>query len=152
MFFTALRGGNRDMLDALYATLPLTRNDIVKSRYLLSVIITLVVMVIVYFTISFVIEEQSLYPVRAAIFPMCILYIAVLSPGAFKWGNSFIFPVMLLLALAANIVFDLVNIEEIYARIGISPVMSLILLYTGSLLLLYLSYRLSCRFYQKRDL
>ncbi|MDR0310154.1 MAG: ABC-2 transporter permease [Acidobacteriota bacterium] len=150
--------GKKDVLEVLYATLPLTRNDIVKSKYLLSVIVVLVFMASLFFSLNLLLtEKQDLYDLINILLPTYILSVAVLSPGSFKWGQclgnpSRLYTAVLLFSGFCFVIFVVDNIDEIYTRIGIPPVMTASILNIGSLILLYPSYRMSCKFYRARDL
>ena len=185
--FTMFDGGRQDKLEVFYATLPLTRGDIVKNKYLLSILILMVVIFPI-MLLSLWGESRYLYFIVAVIFPISVLIMSLSQSCFFKWGYSTMWFWQLIDALTVpiyrsmvanwghrharwipplvngmvivfffsivgfSIIFIIKNVEKIDVFIAAHPVIIFSLLYGGSLILFYSSYRLSCRFYEKRDL
>ena len=184
LMFLNIRGTKYN--SRFYVPLPLTRGDIVKSHYLLSIsVLTVVIFIILALLLGD--ESQYLYFIMAAVFPMPILIMSLSYPCQFKWGYHNMWFLQLIEALTVPVyrpmikwghhharwippfvsgmafvffflivglvaIFIIKNGEKINAGIAANPVMIFSLLYGGSLILFYSSYRLSCRFYEKRDL
>ena len=100
--FTVFDRRGRNKMEILYTTLPLTRSDIVKSNYFLSIFM-LAGVVFAILLLSLYNRSQYLYLITAAIFPIPVLIMSFAHPCLFKWGYSNMWFLQLIDALTVPI-------------------------------------------------
>ena len=168
-------------LDNLYLTLPITRIDIVKTRYSLSLIMQLsgiIFGVIVTILMSSILKDTSIFFERTftcdfktiwLLICGSLLFYSIINlsmfPTLFKIGYAkgkaigFYIPLAGVTVVIMGVYFAwflsegfqewLINtIDWIYSN----PILISGILLISSVLILYLSYSLSCKFYSNRDL
>ena len=146
----------KNRLEALHATMPLTRDDVVKARYLYSVCILAAVMLPPLVLKPFFLQVyEATYFIVAVAFMAVSFAIAVLYPLSFKIGYgkastifyiSFVLLIIISLFVARSLPQEFLNV---FAKLipATSPGKA-----TAGLLLLFLSYLLSLKIYRTRDL
>ena len=139
----------KNRLETLYVSLPLTRDDIVKAKYLSFVcLITFVTLTPPFMMLLFYQTNENIHFPMATLFLICSFFAAVLYPIAFKTSEK-----------TMNFIFMVTGISYV-VTVRSSPgiIIPLIELSTPSvmvivaLILLYLSYLLSLRIYRNKDL
>ena len=143
----------KNRMETLYATLPLTRDDIVKAKYLSFVcFLTLVTLPSPFIMSLFYPTNKNINFYMATYFLLCSFFAAVLHPLAFKASEktmNFIFMITTIFyvitgrSLMKNI--SHLNLNEL-------PTPLVMVMVIVALILLYLSHLLSLRIYRNKDL
>ena len=146
-------------LETLHATLPLTRGDIVKAKYLYTIcILVLIIFVPALFAPVFYPNNEKAYSFIAGAFMAASFFTSIIYPFYFKPGrvsivlDRLIVPVSLILnpaILYPGFFEGKLGLFTMYARlIPATPTGKL----AAGLIFLYLSYLLSLRIYRTLDL
>jgi len=156
----ACASSEKTRIETLYATLPLTRGDIVKARYLWFICTLVIMLLPLLLKLIFYPNNKMTYFIIACIFLWASFYVAIMYPLYFKFGNKKVSIVIIFLPMVIAFIFSFIThsrwFEFRVLRSRLIPntpaAMAMTVVVAAGLIFLYLSYLLSCRLYRTRDL
>ncbi|MDO5844795.1 MAG: ABC-2 transporter permease [Methanocorpusculum sp.] len=166
MIFAAMLPSTSISLDEMskwdkYAlTMPITRREIVKSKYILSIILACISLIIsAVLTMIFVLAfpEQIEHSVVSpfyfviVIFALGPLYGSIILPILYKFGSvnaRYIMMGVIVIAGSAVLVIFMILVNVIGS---VNPVAATLLPIAVSLAIMFISYKLSCRIYGRKE-
>ena len=143
----------KNRLESLYAALPLTREDIVKARYLFFVSVQVLIILPPLFIKACFFQNNERISFDIAFTFLTVSFLgAALYPLLFKKGSVNGLANLVIFVLFGCMLAFLSRLHEILLNTLFISATSLIVISAAGLILLCLSYLLSLRIYRTRDL
>ena len=140
-------------LETLHTSLPLTRGDIVKARYLWFICILVTMVLPLLLKLLFYPNDKMTYFLIACIFLSASIYVAIMFPLYFQFGIGKVSYVITIFIIYSFLIFIFGFRSRFLALFSrLIPETSAVIAVAVGLLFLYMSYLSSLSIYRTRDL